>query len=65
MGNFHYQPKLLPVKHPKVLPGVLSHEGARFPNVPLPYINPKLLPGKHPKVLPGVLSHEGARFPNG
>ena len=49
-------------EHPKVLPGVLSHEGARFPNGSLQGINPKLLPVNHPKVLPGMLSQGSAIF---
>ena len=52
----------MPGKHPKLLPGVLPHEGARFPNGSLQRINPKLLPVNHPKVLPGMLSYGGGRF---
>ena len=55
-------PKLLPVNPPKLLPGLLFHEGAQNPNGKLQGINPKLLPVNHPKVLPGMLSQGSAIF---
>ena len=60
--------KSFPAQHPKVLPGMLTHDQARKTLRCNPIMNHytrsrtlKSSPAQHPKVLPGMLTHDQAR----